>query len=47
MDTQLAEIMKAIETHSDKQEVVTKLITVMNSLGMNLFSLWNSFFFLI
>ena len=35
MDTQLAEIMKAVETHSDKQEVVTKLITVMNSLALN------------
>ena len=35
LDAQLAEVVKAVEVHGDKQEVVTKLITVMNSLALN------------
>ena len=35
LDEQLTTIVKAIEIHSDKQEVVTKLITVINSLALN------------
>lgn len=35
MDTQLETMIKSVELHQDKQEVVTKLITVMNSLALN------------
>ena len=35
MDTQLTRMIKSMEVHSDKQEVVTKLMTAMNSLSLN------------